>query len=143
MPRSRRIRTYEDMPGFMRAMFYQQALPMDMPTPGFIVRDLRSLHRLMLRELPVTVTNISFPVDALILIFYIFDYISANCRWPSISSLSENDFEGLCVVPGRGILETARRNGIRRIMLAFREYSNRFPQMNEHFPYHQHRYYHH
>jgi len=136
MPRSRRIRFYEDMLGFMRAMFYQQALPMDMPTPGFIVRDLRSLHRLMLRELPVTVSNIAFPVDDFILIFYIFDYLSANCRRPSISSLSEDDFEQLCYVPGRGILETARRNGIRRIMLAFREYSSRFPQMNDNFPYH-------
>jgi len=44
--------------------------------------------------------------------------------------LSEEDFETLIFVPGGGLLETARRNGIRRIMRVYRDYWNRFPQMN-------------
>ena len=95
-----------------------------------IVRDLRLLYRLRLRDLTVTVTNVAYPMDEFVLIFFIMDYISANGRRPSISSLCEDDFETLIHVPGGGILETARRNGIRRIMRAFREYSSRFPQMN-------------
>ena len=130
MPRGRRITAYEDLPGFMRVLFHQMALPLDRPTPGLIVRDLRSLHLLRLRDLTVTVTNVAFPCDEFVLIFYILDYLSANCRRPSMNFLSEEDFETLIFVPGGGILETARRNGIRRIMRAYREYWNRFPQMN-------------
>ena len=130
MPRGRRITSYEDLPGFMRVLFHQMAISSEFPTPGLIVGDLRSLYRLRLRDLTVTVTNLAFPCDEFVLIFFILDYISANCRRPSISSLSEDDFETLIFVPGGGILETARRNGIRRIMRAFREYSSRFPQMN-------------
>ena len=130
MPRGRRITSYEDMPGFLRVLFHQMALSSDFPTPGLIVRDLRALYRLRLRDLTVTVTNLGYPCDEFVLIFYIFDYLSANGRRPSICSLSEDDFETLIFVPGGGILETARRNGIRRIMRAFRDYCYRFPQMN-------------
>jgi len=137
MPRGRRITAYEDMPGFMRGIFHQMALPSEYPTPGLIVGDLRSLYRLRLRDLTVTVTSLSFPIDEFVLICFILDYISANCRRPSISSLCEDDFETLIFVPGGGILETARRNGIRRIMRAFREYSSRFPQMNPNLMYYQ------
>ena len=137
MPRGRRITAYEDLPGFMRVLFHQMALPMDRPTPGLIVRDLRSLHLLRLRDLTVTVTNLCFPCDEFVLIFFILDYLSVNCRRPSMNLLSEEDFETLIFVPGGGLLETARRNGLRRVMRAYRDYWNRFPQMNANMMYYE------
>jgi hypothetical protein len=115
-----KIRKFEDIPGNIKDIYFEDPISRSSPTAGIVCSDLRDLVGLPLARLRVTVQNFQFPSDELEVCHLTIDWLRANCCKQTISAYSDSDIDRMSYVPAQGILTSARKNAIRRLFFAFR-----------------------
>ncbi len=120
LPRFPRIETFNDLPPLYLLYYHEPPLPCATPTPGIVVPDLRVLVGLLIHNLPLSITNMAFPLDEIILVSLVMDWLRANCNFSTLVSLTQAMFDHMIYMPPTLISLMSRRQALRRVFVALR-----------------------
>ncbi len=90
LPRFPHIETFDDLPSLYLLYYNEPPLPYATPTPGIVVSDLRVLVGLPIHNLPLSITNMAFPLDEIMLVSLVMDWMRANCNFSTLVSLTQS-----------------------------------------------------
>ncbi len=88
LPRFPRIETFEDLPSLYLLYYHEPPIPYATPTSGIVVADLRILVGLPIHNLPLSICNTAFPLDEIMLVSCVMDWMRANANFWLLWSLS-------------------------------------------------------
>ena len=120
LPRLPVVETFEDLPALYHIFYYEPPIPYATPTPGIVVQDLRTLVGLPIHNLPLSIVNTSFPLDEIVLVSTIMDWMRANANFATLVTFSQTKFNSMIFMPPTHMALMARRQALRRIFVILR-----------------------
>ena len=120
LPRFPVVETFEDMPALYLLYYNEPPLPYATPTSGIVVQDLRSLVGLPIHNLPLSIVNTSFPLDEIMLVSTVMDWMRANLNFATLATFSQAKFDSMIFMPPTHMALMARRQALRRIFVILR-----------------------
>jgi hypothetical protein len=120
LPRLPVIETFEDLPSLYHIFYYEPPIPYASPTPGIVVQDLRTLVGLPIHNLPLSIVNTSFPLDEILLVSTVQDWMRANANFATLVIFSQSKFDSMIFMPPTHMALMARRQALRRIFVILR-----------------------
>jgi hypothetical protein len=94
-PRFPRIETFEDLPSLYLLYYHEAPLPYATPTPGIVVADLRILVGLPIHNLPLSICNTAFPLDEIMLVSCVMDWMRANANFATLVTFTQSKFDSM------------------------------------------------
>ncbi len=120
LPRFPVIETFEDLPALYHLFYNESPLPYATPTPGIVVQDLRTLVGLPIHNLPLSIVNTSFPLDEIVLVSTVLDWMRANANFATLVTFSQSKFNSMIIMPPTHMALMARRQALRRVFIILR-----------------------
>ncbi len=120
LPRFPRIENFEDSPSLYLLYYHEPPIPYATPTPGIVVADLRTLVGLPIHNIPLSICNTSFPLDEIMLVSCVMDWMRANCNFATLVTFSQSKFNSMIFMPPTHLFLMARRQAIRRVFIVLR-----------------------
>ena len=120
LPRFPVVETFEDLPALYLVYYNEPPLPYSTPTSGIVVQDLRSLVGLPIHNLPLSIVNTSFPLDEIMLVSTVMDWMRANLNFATLATFSQTKFDSMIFMPPTHMALMARRQALRRIFVILR-----------------------
>ncbi len=120
LPRFPCVETSEDLPSLYLLYYHEPPIPYATPTPGIVVADLRTLVGLPIHNIPLSICNTSFPLDEIMLVSCVMDWMRANCNYATLVTFSQSKFNSMIFMPPTHLSLMARRQAIRRVFVVLR-----------------------
>ncbi len=120
LPRFPVVETFEDLSPLYLLFYYEAPIPYATPTPGIVVQDLRTLVGLPIHNLPLSIVNTSFPLDEIMLVSTLMDWLRANANFATLVTFSQSKFDSMIFVPPTHMALMARRQALRRVFVILR-----------------------
>jgi len=120
LPRLPGVETFDDLPSLYLLYYNEPPIPYATPTPGIVVQDLRTLVGLPIHNLPLSIVNTSFPLDEIMLVSTVMDWMRANANFATLVTFSQSKFDSMIFMPPTHMSLMARRQAIRRVFVVLR-----------------------
>jgi hypothetical protein len=120
LPRFPVVETFGDLPSLYLLYYHEAPIPYATPTPGIVVQDLRTLVGLPIHNLPLSIVNIAFPLDEIMLISTVMDWMRANANFATLATFSQSKFDSMIFMPPTLMALMARRQALRKVFFVLR-----------------------
>jgi hypothetical protein len=90
LPRLPGVETFDDLPSLYLLYYNEPPIPYATPTPGIVVQDLRTLVGLPIHNLPLSIVNTAFPLDEIMLVSTVMDWMRANANFATLVTFSQS-----------------------------------------------------
>jgi hypothetical protein len=120
LPRFPVVESFEDLPSLYLLYYYEAPIPYATPTPGIVVQDLRTLVGLPIHNLPLSIVNTAFPLDEIMLVSTVMDWMRANCNFATLVTFSQSKFDSMIFMQPTHMSLMARRQALRRVFVVLR-----------------------